>query len=172
MKYLLLSFFFISTVILTRGQTKSPPEEVVIISQKKKTQVSIDENGRLQVNVSPKNVLKFKNTGRVRYSDFGAKGDGKTDDIDAIAATHAFANLHGLMVKSDEGATYYIGGKERIAVIRTDTDFGTATFIIDDTEVQNRNRSIWRVSPPSGEIRTKSTHPCLEPAWSRSPIPV
>ena len=91
MKYLLLSFFFISTVILTRGQTKSPPEEVVIISQKKKTQVSIDENGRLQVNVSPKNVLKFKNTGRVRYSDFGAKGDGKTDDIDAIAATHAFA---------------------------------------------------------------------------------
>lgn len=146
MKYLLLSFLFISTVILTRGQTKSPPEEVVIISQKKKTKVSIDENGRLQVNVSPKNVLKFKNTGRVRYSDFGAKGDGKTDDIDAIAATHAFANLHGLMVKSDEGATYYIGGKERIAVIRTDTDFGTATFIIDDTEVQNRNSPVFKVS--------------------------
>ena len=77
--------------------------------------------------------------GLVRYSDFGAKGDGKTDDIDAIAATHAFANQHGLLVKADEGATYYIGGKERTAVIRTDTDFGTAAFIIDDTEVQNRN---------------------------------
>jgi len=50
------------------------------------------------------------------------------------------------LVKADEGATYYIGGKERTAVIRTDTDFGTAAFIIDDTEVQNRNASIFMVS--------------------------
>jgi hypothetical protein len=91
-------------------------------------------------------VLKFKTTGLVRYSDFGARGDGKTDDIDAIAAAHAFANQHGLLVKADEGATYYIGGKERTAVIRTNTDFGTAAFIIDDTEVQNHNASIFVVS--------------------------
>ncbi|MDP4680620.1 MAG: hypothetical protein NWS46_09665 [Cyclobacteriaceae bacterium] len=115
-------------------------------SEKKKTQVGTNENGKLHVNVSPKDVSKFKAIGLVRYSDFGAKGDGKTDDIDAIAATHAFANQQGLLVKTDDGATYYIGGKERTAVIQTDTDFGTATFIIDDKEVENRNASIFIVS--------------------------
>jgi hypothetical protein len=82
----------------------------------------------------------------VRYSDFGAKGDGKTDDIDAIAATHAFANQQDLPVKADDGATYYIGGKNRTAVIRTNTDFGKAAFIIDDTNVQNRDANIFLVS--------------------------
>jgi hypothetical protein len=82
----------------------------------------------------------------VRYSHFGAKGDGKTGDADAIAAAHAFANLHGLRVKADDGATYYIGGKERTVEIRTDTDFGKAAFIIDDTEVENRNASVFTVS--------------------------
>ena len=111
-----------------------------------KIQVSTNENGELLVNVSPKDVSNFKAVGLVRYSDFGAKGDGKTDDIDAIAAVHAFANQHDLRVKADEGATYYIGGKERTAVIQTDTDFGTAAFIIDDTEVHNRNASVFMVN--------------------------
>jgi hypothetical protein len=82
----------------------------------------------------------------VIYSDFGAKGDGKTDDINAIAAAHAFANEHGLLVKANDGATYYIGGKERTAVIMTDTDFGTAAFIINDTHVDNRNAPVFIVS--------------------------
>jgi hypothetical protein len=103
-------------------------------------------NTELQENVSPKDLSIFKAVGFVRYSDFGALGDGKTDDTDAIAATHAFANKHDIRVKADEGATYYIGGKELTAVIQTDTDFGTAAFIIDDTEVQNRNASIFMVS--------------------------
>lgn len=146
MKYmfLLISIFF--GVIGMQGQTRNPLQNVVITSKKSKTQVSTNEKGELQVNVSPKDARKFKTAGLVRYSDFGATGDGKTDDIDAIAATHAFANQHDLMVKADEGATYYIGGKARTAVIRTDTDFGTAAFIIDDTEVENRNVSIFVVS--------------------------
>jgi hypothetical protein len=98
------------------------------------------------VNVSPKDALKFKANGSVRYSDFGAKGDGKTDDIDAIAGAHAYANQHHLLVKADDGATYYIGGKERTAIIQTDTDFGKANFIIDDTQVQNRNAPVFMVS--------------------------
>ncbi|GAB3330046.1 hypothetical protein GCM10027299_34300 [Larkinella ripae] len=49
-------------------------------------------------------------------------------------------------MKADEGATYYIGGKERPAVIQTDTDFGTANFIIDDTDVENRNASVFVVN--------------------------
>jgi len=50
------------------------------------------------------------------------------------------------MVKADEEATYYISGKERTAVIQTNTDFGKASFIIDDTEVQNRKASVFVVS--------------------------
>lgn len=97
-------------------------------------------------NISPKQLAKFKAAGVVSYRDFGAKGDGKTDDMDAIAATHAFANTNGLKVKADANATYYVSGKERTAMIQTDTDFGTAAFIIDDTDVQNRNASVFTVS--------------------------
>ena len=146
MKYALLSFLLLTCVTLGWGQAKVPVENVLISSEKKKTGVKTSEKGELQVNVSPKDLHKFKNRGWVNYSDFGARGDGKTDDIDDIAAAHAVANQYGLSVKADEGATYYIGGKERTAVIRTNTDFGTAAFIIDDTEVQNRNASVFMVS--------------------------
>lgn len=146
MKYALLSFLLLTCVKLGWGQAKVSVENVLISSEKKKTGVNTTIKGELQVNVSPKDLHKFKNRGWVRYSDFGAKGDGKTDDIDDIAAAHAVANLYGLSVKADEGATYYIGGKERTAVIRTNTDFRTAAFIIDDTEVQNRNTSVFMVS--------------------------
>jgi len=146
MKNILLVFTLFSFVILASGQTISPQENVVITNTNKPTRVSTNEKGELHVNVSPEDVSRFLTNGWIRYSDFGARGDGQTDDIDAIAAAHAFANQQGLRVKADKGATYYIGGKERTAVIRTDTDFGTAAFIIDDTEVQNRNASVFMVS--------------------------
>jgi hypothetical protein len=95
--------------------------------------------------ISAGDMVKIKARGFVVYSDFGAKGDGKTDDLEAIAAAHAYANQHGLPVKADMGATYYIGGKDRTAFIQTDTDFGTAAFIIDDTQVENRNTPVFLV---------------------------
>jgi hypothetical protein len=146
MKYSLLMFLLLICAFATQGQNKGPIENVVITSQKGKTRVFTDDKGELHLNASLKDVAKFKAAGMVSYGDFGARGDGKTDDIDAIAATHAFANLHGLSVKADDGSTYYIGGKERTVVVRTDTDFGKAAFIIDDTEVQNRNASVFTVS--------------------------
>jgi hypothetical protein len=147
MKYSLLLVFALFTVPgLAQGQAKSPHENVVITSNKGKTQVSTNEKGVLQINVSRKDVLKLKANGVIRYSDLGAKGDGKTDDIDAIAAAHAFANQQGLPVKADDGATYFISGKNRTAVIRTDTEFGTASFIIDDTDVEDRTAFVFMVS--------------------------
>jgi len=144
---MILFFLLFSNVFnVAQGLTKSTSENVVITSTKNKTLVSSNDNGELLINVSKKDVLKFKANGLVSYSDFGARGDGKTDDIDAIAAAHAFANRQGLPVKADEGATYYISGKDLTVVIRTDTDFGTATFIIDDTDVQNRNAHVFLVS--------------------------
>lgn len=146
LKSVLFWFFLWSGAIVAKGQTGSPIDKVVITSSKQNTQVRTNENGELEVNVANKDVQLFKTRGWVRYSDFGARGDGKADDLEAIAGAHAFANQHGLAVKANEGATYYISGKERTAVIRTNTDFGTAAFIIDDTEVQNRNASIFLVS--------------------------
>jgi hypothetical protein len=131
---------------IAQEKPKNPSENVLITSNRDKTRVQTNENGELVVNVSPKDAQSFKAKGLVRYSDFGAKGDGKTDDFDAIAGAHAFANQNSLKVKADDGATYYISGKNRTAIIRTDTDFGTAAFIIDDTNVQNRNANVFLVS--------------------------
>lgn len=147
MKYLVLFYFLIISVLASaQGKGKNLNEEVVITSNGKKTVVQTNEKWGLLVNVSSRDFRRLKDKGLVRYSDFGARGDGKTDDIDAIAAAHAFANQYGLRVKADDGATYYIGGKNRTAIIRTNTDFGTAAFIIDDTNVQNRNANVFLVS--------------------------
>lgn len=146
MKYTLFLFLFSTYAFVTQAQTEAPLENVLITYTKQKTQVQSGENAQLQVNISQKDLRKFKARGFVQYSDFGAKGDGKTDDIDAIAVTHAFANQQNLMVKADKGATYFIGGKERTAIIQTDTDFGTAAFIIDDTKVQNLNAPVFIVN--------------------------
>ncbi len=146
MKYIHLIFFAFLTATITHGQLQDAQNDVIITSHNGQTEVAEDEAGKLHVNVSPEDIQKFKKIGKVRYSDFGAKGNGEADDIDAIAATHAYANLHGLPVEADPDATYYIGGKERTADIRTDTDFGKSSFIIDDTEVENRKSSVFEVS--------------------------
>lgn len=76
-------------------------------------------------------------TDYVTYAMFGAKGDGVTDDYDAIVQTHAYANEKNLPVKADAGAVYFIGHMDpsniKGAQIKTDTDWTGATFVIDDT---------------------------------------
>ncbi len=157
MKYPLLILLFLNLLTATQAQNKtSLANNILIKYEDKPTQVLTNEKGELRINVSPKDVLKFKAAGWVRYSEFGAKGDGKTDDIDAIAATHAFANANDLLVKADAGATYYIGGKERTAIIQTSTDFGTSNFIIDDTQVKNRNAPIFTISSALQSFKPKA----------------
>ncbi len=116
------------------------------ISQKHSPSISLDENGEITINIPEEEIQKLRERGFVNYSDFGAKGDGRTDDINSIAATHQFANEQGLMVKADKEAIYYISGQERTAIIQTDTDWGTASFIINDTLVENRQAPIFLVS--------------------------
>ena len=81
----------------------------------------------------------------VSYEDFGAVGDGEHDDMPAIVAAHAHANKTGLPVKAKDGATYYIGGGDLTAVIMTDTDFGTAKFIIDDRRLDNVKANVFHI---------------------------
>ncbi|MGM9652454.1 MAG: hypothetical protein ACI3XP_02330 [Eubacteriales bacterium] len=78
----------------------------------------------------------------VTYSEFGAVGDGKTNDIAAIIQAHEYANANHLAVRADAGATYYIGAASAGAVIRTDTDWTGASFIIDDSDVGLDRRSV------------------------------
>ena len=69
----------------------------------------------------------------VCYSDFGAKGDGKRNDFYSIKAAHSYANEIGAKVMGDAGATYYIGKTDGESIIvKTDTDFQGASFIVDD----------------------------------------
>jgi|GEM_PF-1275310 len=82
----------------------------------------------------------------VTYENFGAISDGKTDTADAIFAAHEYANAHSLDVKVKADAVYYLSGKAKTAEIQTNTDFGTAEFIIDDRAVENRNVHIFKVT--------------------------
>ena len=91
----------------------------------------------------------------VHYRDFGAVGDGKADDCEAIAKAHDFANKKGLPVVADAGATYLIGNAARVIKIQTDTDFGTAKFIIDDTSVKNFSSDVFQVRSALQPIKLK-----------------
>ena len=82
-------------------------------------------------------------SGPVTYEAFGALGDGKTDDLPAIVAAHAFANPRGLPVHSRPSATYHLGRRALTAIIATDTDWGTSQFIVDDTDVENHRVSLF-----------------------------
>ena len=88
----------------------------------------------------------------VTYEDFGAVGDGETDDFEAIVKTHEYANANGLSVFANEIATYYIGGADMTACIMTDTDWSTARFIIDDTQVENRSAWVFNVAPSQSAV--------------------
>ena len=99
-----------------------------------------------------KDGYEFKKifTDYVTYELFGAVGDGKTDDFEAIIKTHEYANANGLTVFANETATYYIGGANKTAYIMSDTDWSTARFVIDDTQVENRSSWVFNVAPSQG----------------------
>ena len=108
-------------------------------------------------------------TDYVTYSMFGAAGDGMTDDYDAIVQAHAYANEKNLPVKADTGATYYIGHMDSAnpkgALIKTDTDWTGATFVIDDTyltvasRIEN-NKTVYYV--PEGDCFLFTVEPSVK----------
>ncbi len=81
----------------------------------------------------------------VSYSDFGAVGDGVTDDFDAIKNAHAHANENGLPVKAESGKKYYISPREDCITVKTDVDWTGAEFIIDDKSA-SKDGKVWRYS--------------------------
>lgn len=82
----------------------------------------------------------------VYYEDFGAVGDGKTDDFAAIYKAHEFANECGQLVKAKAFAKYYIHNTymeelKRVSPIpiKTNVDWTGAEFIIDDSDIHYIN---------------------------------
>ena len=69
----------------------------------------------------------------VKYSDFGAIGDGVANDFAAIKAAHDYANENKLPVEGQPGRTYRLGdnGKESI-IIMTDTLWVGCAFPVEN----------------------------------------
>ena len=109
------------------------------------TQVSSDVQNELIINLNRQDLNLIKKKGVINYSDLGAIGDGVSDDAIFIKATHEVANHYGFNVKADDDALYNITGKKVSAIISTNTDFGNATFIIDDTKVDDYTSSIFEI---------------------------
>ena len=93
----------------------------------------------------------------VTYRDYGAVGNGVTDDFAAIVKAHDAANAAGLPVRADDDAVYYIGGADLTARIRTDTDWGKARFVIDDTNVARRTSPVFNIAPNLPSFRVTPT---------------
>jgi hypothetical protein len=94
------------------------------------------------------------NDNYVTYEAFGAVGDGVTDDLPAICEAHAYANAHGLPVRTRPDATYHLGGRALTAIIATDTDWNTSRFIIDDGAVMG-TAEIEDYKAPLFEVRSR-----------------
>lgn len=83
----------------------------------------------------------------VTYEQFGAVGDGITDDMPAIVACHDYANAHSLTVVGRDDANYYIGGHDLTATVRTAVRWGQAHFTVDDRVLENIDSVCFRVVP-------------------------
>ena len=90
---------------------------------------------------------------KLTYSAYGAVGNGVADDFYAIKATHEFANDNGLTVYAEPGKTYNLGKHEEHIVIKTNTVWDGATFIIDDSNIAPteavRGKNVFLVAPDS-----------------------
>ena len=101
------------------------------------------------------------------YKDFPAiKGDGSTNDFEAIKAVHELANAGGQTVVAQNGKTYYIGKTDGKTIkIMTDVQFGTAKFVIDDSDIElndaaNRSANIFTIASSYSHVKiTQSKDP-------------
>ncbi len=73
----------------------------------------------------------------ITYCGFGgAVGDGVADDFEAVKKTHDRANITGQTVVADPGKTFNLGQHADSIIIKTDTVWTDAFFIIDDSSVE------------------------------------
>ncbi len=96
----------------------------------------------------------------VYYSDFGAKGDGKTNDLPAIAKAHEYANEHKLPVRANDNATYLLEAGPAPVVVTTNVDWGKAKFIVNDlVDLKDFNKPLFQVKSAQPEYEISSLEP-------------
>ena len=101
------------------------------------TEVTNSKNPTVTIN----NGLTYEKVDyrNIYYNDFGARGDGYTDDFEEILAAHEYANKYGHTVNANKGYTYYFGTEYqktmKVIPIMTDVNWTGANFIIDDSVV-------------------------------------
>ncbi|MBQ8290254.1 MAG: hypothetical protein IJY01_05255 [Clostridia bacterium] len=93
------------------------------------------------------------------YEEFGAKGDGRTDDFLAVLKAHQAANQEGIPIRIKTSASYYFGKSShgKAIPIKTNVDFGRAVFIVDDGDVTPfdeaiRTRNVFEIVPSSNKM--------------------
>ena len=106
---------------------------------------------------APATARSIRQRGYVTYRDFGAPDDGMADAAAAIKLAHDYANREGLPVRTD-GGTYYLAGGGLTARVRTSTDFGTATFVIDDTDVDDILAPLFKVDSAEETFAPEGIH--------------
>ena len=108
-----------------------------------------------------------KNVRDITYEDFGAVGDGKTNDFEAIYNCHVSANEYGHTIVVDGTKTYYISTSDKYIPIRTNVSWNNAHFIIDDSGIAEddpaRSRPIFALlSDTPAPTFTSATSPAIE----------
>ena len=106
-----------------------------------------------------------KDVRNLYYKDFGAKGDGVTDDFFAIKECHDEANKWGHTVNADKDATYYIGKENgtKSITIKTDTYWNGCSFIWDDRYIDKPGESkayqapIFKITPDNSSYTLSGT---------------
>ena len=108
--------------------------------------------------ISDSNKIELSDPRYVTYEDFGAAGDGETDDLQAIYHAHCYANAHDLPVQTRWDATYYIGGGALTVPIETDTNWGSSHFVIDDRAVEDNKASVFHVCSRFQRLALQNTN--------------
>ena len=90
-------------------------------------------------------VAELEKASVVHYEDYGAVGDGVTDDSLAIRTAHNVANEKGIPVLGRHGARYYIGEIDEPIIIKTETNWNGAEIIFGDENIdyQSKTRSVY-----------------------------
>ncbi len=86
----------------------------------------------------------------ITYEEYGATGDGKTDDSKAISSAHTAQKSSGALILAKEDATYCFGKSAKTSKITGDVDWSTAHFIIDDSELKGAGSNIFSI-PAAGK---------------------